>query len=144
VGKPVLTPDDQAGIQTLAERVAALRAKAGLSLESFASIAGRSKDWVRDVEAGNTRDPGVFAIMRIADYFKISVPELVGRATTVSYLMPTPPEVPPTYEARLRLVEDTLLQLKTALGLDIQAQEDEAKPQLPKKRRPAQGKSSRA
>jgi transcriptional regulator with XRE-family HTH domain len=55
-----------------------LRIKKNKSLQEVAEAVGASKAHIWDLEKGNSKNPSMELLTNIADYFKISVAELVG------------------------------------------------------------------
>jgi transcriptional regulator with XRE-family HTH domain len=55
-----------------------LRIKRNKSLQEVADAIGASKAHIWDLEKGNSKNPSMELLTKIADYFKISVAELVG------------------------------------------------------------------
>lgn len=63
---------------TLAAKIKALRTKHRKSLQEVATAVGASKAHIWDIERGESKNPSLELLKKIADYFDTSVGELVG------------------------------------------------------------------
>ena len=66
-------------LASIAQRLKALREKAGLSQQSLAVSAGLSVSLVSQIERGSRVDPRMSTITALAEALKISLDELAGR-----------------------------------------------------------------
>jgi len=63
----------------IAKRLKELRKKAGWSQQKLAEEAGLSYNTITKIEQGAATKPTIQTMIKIADAFKISIDELVGR-----------------------------------------------------------------
>jgi len=63
----------------IAKRLRELRNKAGWSQQKLAEKAGLSYNTITKIEQGAATKPTIQTMIKIADAFKISIDELVGR-----------------------------------------------------------------
>jgi transcriptional regulator with XRE-family HTH domain len=63
----------------LAKRLKELRKKAGWSQQKLAEKAGLSYNAITKIEQGAAKRPTIQTMIKIADAFRISLDELVGR-----------------------------------------------------------------
>ncbi len=63
----------------IAKRLKELRKKTGLSQQKLAEKAGLSYNTITKIEQGAATKPTIQTMIKIADAFKISIDELVGR-----------------------------------------------------------------
>ena len=63
---------------TLAARIKELRLRNGQSLQQVADSVGASKAHVWDLESGNSKNPSMELLTKLAVHFKTSVSHLVG------------------------------------------------------------------
>ena len=63
----------------LGKRIKELRKKAGWSQQKLAEQAGLSYNAITKIEQGAAKQPTIQTIVKIADAFRISLDELVGR-----------------------------------------------------------------
>ena len=64
----------------IAKRLKELRKKAGWSQQKLAEKAGLSYNTITKIEQGVATKPTIQTMIKIADAFKISIDELVGRS----------------------------------------------------------------
>jgi len=64
----------------IAKRLKELRKKAGWSQQKLAEKAGLSYNTITKIEQGAATKPTIQTMIKIADAFKISIDELVGRS----------------------------------------------------------------
>lgn len=69
---------------SLGTRIKELRIKNNLSLQDVADKTGISKAHVWDMEKGNSGNPSVELVTKLADLFKVSVAYMVGEDPSVS------------------------------------------------------------
>jgi len=62
---------------TIATKLKELRARNNVSLQKLADEVKVSKAHIWDIERGESRNPSMELLKRIADYFKISIADLV-------------------------------------------------------------------
>lgn len=65
---------------SLGAKIRELRIKNNLSLQDVADNTGISKAHVWDMERGNSSNPSIELVAKLADVFKVSVSYLVGEA----------------------------------------------------------------
>jgi transcriptional regulator with XRE-family HTH domain len=63
---------------SLANKLSALRKRAGESLQGVAEAVGASRAHIWQVETGRTKNPSLDLVRRLADHYKVSVAWLVG------------------------------------------------------------------
>lgn len=63
---------------TLASRIKQLRLGSGQSLQEVADLIGASKAHIWDLESGNSKNPSMDLLSKLAVHFKTSVSHLVG------------------------------------------------------------------
>ena len=56
-----------------------LRKANNLSMDKLGKEINMSSGEIRDIENGKKKDPRISTLIRIADYFNISLDELIGR-----------------------------------------------------------------
>ena len=64
----------------IAKRLKELRKRAGWSQQKLAEKAGLSYNTITKIEQGAATKPTIQTMIKIADAFKISIDELVGRS----------------------------------------------------------------
>lgn len=64
----------------IAKRLKELRKKSGWSQQKLAEKAGLSYNTITKIEQGAATKPTIQTMIKIADAFKISIDELVGRS----------------------------------------------------------------
>jgi transcriptional regulator with XRE-family HTH domain len=71
------------------KRIKALRSKKKQSLQKIADAVGVSKTHIWELETGRSRNPSVGLLVKLADYYKVTIASLVGEdlnATTDSQI----------------------------------------------------------
>ncbi len=63
----------------LAQNIKRLRKKKGISQEKLARLADISYNTIVKIEAGKANNPTIDTLSKIADIFKVSIDELLGR-----------------------------------------------------------------
>lgn len=63
---------------SIGSKIHQLRIKKGLSLQDVADDVGASKAHIWDLEKGNSKNPSIELLTKIASSFKVSIAELVG------------------------------------------------------------------
>lgn len=63
---------------SIANKIKELRTKNNVSLQELADAVKASKAHIWDIERGESRNPSLDLLKRIADYFKVSIAALVG------------------------------------------------------------------
>lgn len=63
---------------TIGSKLKELRVANNLSLQDLANAVGASKAHIWDIERGASKNPSLELLKKIADYFQISIGELVG------------------------------------------------------------------
>ena len=87
---------------TMAKRMIELREARALSLQDVADRAGLSKSHVWDLEAGNSRNPTIDCILRLARAFGVSVDYLIGSNSAQPDLHPEALRIACEIDALLR------------------------------------------
>lgn len=65
---------------TIGSKIKQLRTQRRESLQGLATAVGASKAHIWDIERGESKNPSLDLLRRIADHFKISIGELVGES----------------------------------------------------------------
>lgn len=65
---------------TIGSKIKQLRTSTRESLQDLATAVGASKAHIWDIERGESKNPSLDLLRRIADHFKISIGELVGES----------------------------------------------------------------
>lgn len=77
-----ITPDDAEFTKELGQRIAAARARAGVSLRAIAAVRGYSFAWLQKIETGQNQITAL-DLVRVADHLRVPVEHLIGRGTTI-------------------------------------------------------------
>ena len=86
----------------IASRMIELREARGFSLQDVADRAGLSKSHIWDLEAGNSRNPTIDCIARLARAFGVSIDYLVGTNLKLPDLHPEALRIACEVDALLR------------------------------------------
>lgn len=63
---------------SIANKIKKLRTQNNVSLQDLADAVKASKAHIWDIERGESRNPSLELLKRIADYFQVSIADLVG------------------------------------------------------------------